>query len=105
MYWLEQKYIGLVSNRLRNYKRKSGDLYNFSCPFCGDSESDKRKARGYLYAKKGSTRFHCHNCGVTHNFPNFLKNLDFHSYSEYQLEKLKDTKPEVRMRPNNLKSK
>lgn len=93
MHWLETKYIGLVSNRLRNYKRKSASLFNFSCPFCGDSETDRKKARGYVYTKKGATQFHCHNCSVTHNFPNFLKNLDYQLYSEFNLEKLKDEKP------------
>lgn len=93
MHWLESKYIGLVSNRLRNYKRKSATLFNFSCPFCGDSESDRKKARGYVFTKKGNTLFHCHNCGLSHNFPNFLKNLDYQLYSEFSLERLKDEKP------------
>jgi len=92
MHWLETKYIGLVSNRLRNYKRKSSALYCFSCPFCGDSETDKKRARGYVYTKKGNTMFHCHNCELTYNFNNFLKNLDFQLYSEFSLEKLKDEK-------------
>lgn len=94
MHWLETKYIGLVSNRLRNYKRKSGTLYCFSCPFCGDSESDKKKARGYVYTKKGNTMFHCHNCNITHNFATFLKNLDFSLYSDFNIERLKDEKPQ-----------
>jgi transcription elongation factor Elf1 len=93
MHWIEAKYIGLVSNRLRNYKRKSSTLYCFSCPFCGDSESDRKKARGYVYTKKGNTFFHCHNCGLTHNFSTFLKNLDFQLYSEFNIERLKDEKP------------
>ena len=92
MHWLETKYISLVSNRLRNYKRKSSSLYCFSCPFCGDSETDKKRARGYVYTKKGNTMFHCHNCELTYNFNNFLKNLDFQMYSEFSLEKLKDEK-------------
>lgn len=92
MTWLEQKYIGLVSPRLRNFKRKSGGLYNCSCPFCGDSETDKRKARGYFYSKKGKTLFHCHNCSVTYSFPNFLKNFDYNMYSEFNLERLKENK-------------
>jgi len=93
MHWLEAKYIGMVSNRLRNYKRKSGDLYNFSCPFCGDSETDRKKARGYVYTKKGNTLFHCHNCELTYSFVNFLKNLDYQLYSEFSVERLKDEKP------------
>jgi len=92
MHWLEQKYIGLVSNRLRNYKRKSNTLYNFSCPFCGDSLSDTRKARGFMYSKKGNTLYHCHNCGKSTNFNKFLEELDVRLYSEFVLEKLKDEK-------------
>ncbi len=92
MDWLESKYIGLVSNRLRNFKRKSAELYCFSCPFCGDSEKDKKKSRGYLYNKKGSTNYHCHNCNITYSYSNFLKNFDSRLYSEFNLEKLKDTK-------------
>lgn len=91
MHWLESKYTGLVSNRLRNYKRRSGNVFNFSCPFCGDSATDQRKARGYIYDKKGSTLYHCHNCGVTYSFNNFLKNLDYHIYSEYTLEVLRES--------------
>ena len=92
MTWLEAKYLGLVSTRLRNYKRKSGSLFNFSCPFCGDSETDKRKARGYVYSRNGKTLYHCHNCGITNSFDNFLKNFDFTAYSEFNLERLKDNK-------------
>lgn len=92
MLWLEQKYIGLLSNRLRNFKRKSSGLYNFSCPICNDSESDKRKARGYIYEKQSKTLFHCHNCNATKGFENFLKLIDESIFNEYALEKLKDKK-------------
>jgi hypothetical protein len=100
MDWLDQKYINLVSNRLRNFKRKTGSLYNCSCPLCGDSEYDTRKARGYLYEVKGKTLYHCHNCNVTNDFPKFLKQLDLNLHSEYILDKLKDrgkrpTNPEL----------
>jgi transcription elongation factor Elf1 len=92
MNWLESKYVGLISSRLRNYSKKSGDLYNFSCPFCGDSENNKKKARAYIYTKKDKTMFHCHNCTVTHGFTNFIKLFDFQLYSEFCLERLKSEK-------------
>lgn len=91
MDWLESKYIGLVSSRLRNYKRKSGETYNFSCPFCGDSATNPRKARGYVYGVKGKTMYHCHNCGVTYGFDKFLKTLDYSLYSEFSLERMKES--------------
>lgn len=92
MDWLEQKYIGLLSSRLRNYKRKSNSLYNFSCPICGDSSSHKSKARGYIYEKKGKSAFHCHNCGATMALPNFIKTLDQNLYNQFVMEKLKGDK-------------
>ena len=105
MNWLESKYIGMVSNRLRNYKRKSATLYNFSCPFCGDSDTDKRKARGYVYTKKGNTLYHCHNCSVTNNFATFLKNLDFQLYSDFNMERLKGEKSPEQVELENFVEK
>ncbi len=92
MNWLDAKYIGLLSSRFRNFKRKSPTLWNFSCIFCGDSETDKRKARGYIYEKSGKTLFHCHNCDQTQLFSNFLKSIDFQLHSQYLIEKLQDNK-------------
>lgn len=92
MDWLENKYVGLVSSRLRNFKRKSNSLYNFSCPVCGDSEKFKNKARGYIYDKKGKGVFHCHNCDITMSVPNFIKTIDAILYQEFQLEKLSNKK-------------
>ena len=92
MNWLEHKYVGILSSRLRNYKRKSSGLYNFSCPICGDSETNKSKARAYIYEKKGKSAFHCHNCNASMGVPNFIKMIDHNIYNEFVLEKLKDNK-------------
>jgi transcription elongation factor Elf1 len=92
MSWLDQKYIGILSPRLRNFKRKNANLYNMSCPLCGDSESNSKKARGYIISDKGKSRYYCHNCGATMGIPNFIKMLDVNLYNEYQLEKLADRK-------------
>ena len=92
MHWLEHKYIGLVSSRLRNFKRKSSGLYNFSCPICGDSLTRKNLARGYIYEKKGKMLFHCHNCSATMSISNFVKMIDQGLYNEMVLEKIKENK-------------
>ena len=94
MHWLEQKYINLVSARLRNYKRKSGTLFNFSCPLCGDSANNKHRARAYIYEKKGNALFHCHNCGATTSFTNFLKTIDYGLFQDFTVETLKEKGPE-----------
>jgi hypothetical protein len=88
MSWLEVKYIGVLSTRLRNFKRKSGDLWNFSCPICGDSTKDKRKARAYIYRKEGNLRFHCHNGCGTMGVPKFLKAVDEFVYNDFLVEKV-----------------
>ena len=92
MQWLEHKYVGLVSSHLRNFKRKSSGLYNFSCPICGDSNTHRSKARGYIYDKKGKMIFHCHNCNATMAVPNFIKSIDQNLYNEFVMEKIKDNK-------------
>lgn len=86
MRWLDTKYIGLISNRLRNYKRKSDSLWNFSCPLCGDSETDKRRARGYIYLFKDKLKYTCHNCSKTLSVPELVQYLDQYLYTEYQKE-------------------
>lgn len=92
MDWLEHKYVSLMSGRLKNYKRKSNNVINFSCPICGDSATDRRKARGFIYEKKGKSLYHCHNCSVTMGVPNFIKSVDQVLYNEFQMEKLKSSK-------------
>jgi transcription elongation factor Elf1 len=105
MDWLEQKYIGLLSNRLRNYKRKSSGLYNFSCPLCGDSQSIKSRARAYIYEKKGKSAFHCHNCGASMGVSNFIKMIDQSVYNEYVMEKLRGNKTEEQLDLENFVNK
>lgn len=99
MIWIEAKYACLLSSRVRNYARKSSNLWNFSCPFCGDSEKNKRKARGYLYETKGKLRFHCHNCSADMPFDKFIREIDESLYLELKKEQLMDykeaNKPEV----------
>jgi predicted RNA-binding Zn-ribbon protein involved in translation (DUF1610 family) len=87
---IDSKYIGLVSSRLQKFKRVKSDLYNFRCPLCGDSQKNKSKARGYLYAVKVNTNFKCHNCGASLSFNNFLKELDPVLHKQYTLEKFKE---------------
>lgn len=92
MDWLNHKYIGIISTRLDKFKRKSANLYNFRCPVCGDSQKNPNIARAYIYEKKGSQMFHCHNCSATMSVPNFIKSIDQNVYNEMQMEKLQGKK-------------
>lgn len=89
--YLQQKYLLLASSKLEMFKRKSSLLWNFRCPYCGDSKKSKTKARGYIYKnKEGTLSFQCHNCGENHKFKNFLKFVSQNLYKEYILETLKE---------------
>ena len=89
--YIDVKYINLISGRLRNFKRKDEKLFNFSCPLCGDSETVKTKARGYIYQKGTKYWFHCHNCSVSYSFGNFLKQFDGVIHQEYSLERYRNS--------------
>jgi hypothetical protein len=95
MLYVDLKYITTVGIHLRNFKKKKDNLFNCSCPICGDSDKKKSKARGYFYQKGTSMYYKCHNCGSGIGVANFLKSY-FPSYHEqYILEKYKsgvDTK-------------
>ncbi len=90
MLYLEAKYLGIVSSRLRNFKRKGGNLYNWSCHVCGDSRTNKKKARAFAYERGGRLFYTCHNCGASTTVPNMIRQLDPDLYSEYVLEKYQD---------------
>lgn len=86
---IDTKYIRLISSRLRNFKQKNDNLFNFSCNFCGDSQKNKTKARGYVFEKAGGLFYRCHNCGISTNLGNLIKHTDSALYQEYVLERYK----------------
>ncbi len=90
MDYIDVKYINLISSRLPKFKKVKPHLYNFRCVFCGDSQKNKNKARGYLYRIKNNTNFKCHNCGINISFNNFLKDIDDSIHKEYMFEKFKE---------------
>jgi predicted RNA-binding Zn-ribbon protein involved in translation (DUF1610 family) len=84
---IDSKYIRLVSFRLRNFKQKKDYLWNFSCPVCGDSQKNLRKARGYVFQKGTDLFYNCHNCGVGLSLGNLLKHIDPSIHKEYLMER------------------
>ncbi len=86
---IDTKYLRLVSSKVRNFKQKNTNLFNLSCPYCGDSQKNKSKARGYFFAKGTELIYKCHNCGIGANFGNFLKQVDGALHKEYVLERYK----------------
>lgn len=89
MDFIDESFIERVSGRLSNFKKVKPKLYNFRCPFCGDSSRSKKKSRGYLYPVNNNTNYKCHNCGISISFNNFLKEVDPTLYKEFSIEKYK----------------
>ncbi len=85
--YIDRKFLGFVSSKLEQYKQKNTDLYNFRCPYCGDSQKNKLKARGYVYRKSNDYFFICHNCGKSTTFAKFLEHVDGTTYKQYILER------------------
>ena len=106
--WLEKKYLNLISSSLRNFKRKSDNLYNWSCTFCGDSQKNSRKARSYAYMAGNKFLVTCHNCGITTNVPKLLKHVAPSLYEDYvkelMMEKYRPIEKEELFAKQNKKS-
>lgn len=66
--------------------RKVGRDYNFRCVICGDSKKSKYKTRGWILTNNKGTVYHCHNCGYSKPFHEFLKEEYPSVYEEYLLE-------------------
>jgi len=90
MSYIDVKYVGLVSPYLQKFTKKKESLYNFRCPYCGDSKKRKDKARGYIFKVKNDLVFKCHNCGVGRTFTNFLKDQNSILYDQYVMERYKE---------------
>lgn len=84
--YVDKKYISLLSPKLSQFKQRGEFLWNFRCPVCNDSQKDKLKARGYIYKRKEHFGFMCHNCGSAMGLGKFIRYVDPHLYTEYQLE-------------------
>ena len=96
--FLESKYLLLVSSQLSQFKKKSNNLFNFRCPYCGDSQKSTTKARGYVFSKKNNLFFKCHNCGVGKSVPNLIKDVDEKIYNEFIVEKYRPHTIEERLK-------
>lgn len=106
MDWIDQKYIGLISNRLELFKRVGSTSYNCRCPLCGDSKTNKHKARGYIIEKPTiGTIYYCHNCHESIAFINFLKRIDIQLADQYRHDRVIDRcsaveQPRIEQKPD-----
>jgi len=88
---LDRQYANLTSSYLDRFKKLGNDTFNFRCPFCGDSQKSKAKARGYFYARDNALWFHCHNCSEpTMGMKKFLDRVNPNLAAQYKLDKFKE---------------
>ncbi len=87
MSYIDTKYISLASTGLLKFEKKKEGLYNFRCPYCGDSRKKKNKARGYIFKVKNNYVYKCHNCGIGRTFTNFLKDQNRALHDQYVMER------------------
>lgn len=108
--YIDIEFVERVGAQLRNFKKKNDNLYNCSCPFCGDSQKKKSKARGYFFQNEDSLLYKCHNCSEAHNVSGFLKIIDPSLFHEYSIRKYKPeqtTKPKrkyTKRKPKTIES-
>ena len=87
--YIDVKYVSLISPYLQQFKKKGDFLWNFCCPYCGDSKKSRTKARGFVFRKKNDLFYKCHNCGVGATLGNLIKEIDLKTYDDYILERYK----------------
>jgi len=86
---IDVQYLYNISSRLDRFKKKSRNLFNFRCPYCGDSKKNKSKARGFVYAVKNEYFYKCHNCSKGTTLGKLIEYIDPQIYKQYVIEKYK----------------
>lgn len=87
---IDLTYTNLLSCHFEKITKKGDYLWNVRCPFCGDSQQNKRKMRGYIYKSKQRLAFKCHNCNTSTWLGPLIKHLNPRLYQEYALDTFKD---------------
>ena len=106
MLWLEKKYLNMVSPYLDMAKWINENTFNHRCPYCGDSQKNTYKARGYHFVKEQSLIYKCHNCGKSTSSINFIKDNYPSVHKEYLKEWLSEQgKKPVQKMPDSSKFK
>lgn len=80
------RYLRIVAFKQDKVRETGTNSFTFRCPYCGDSAKDPRKTRGYLYLKKNTWFFKCHNCGIAKNGQNFFKDQEPELFKKYRME-------------------
>ena len=80
----------MVVSSLEQAKWKNENTLNHRCPYCGDSQKNQYKARGFHFTLEQNFIYKCHNCGKSTSSVNFLKDHFPVIHKEYIKEWLKE---------------
>lgn len=100
--YLQYKYVGMVASSLEGFSKKNDYLWNFRCPYCGDSKKSLSKKRGYIFKQNQDLFFKCHNCHESKGFIKFLKENSPPLFEELRKEMVLD---KVKPKKNVFKPK
>ena len=87
MSYIDTKYLNIIGPQLLQFKKKGDFLWNFRCPYCGDSQKSRTKARGFVYRKKNDLFYKCHNCGVGTTLGKLIEYVDSKIHKDYIMER------------------
>ena len=96
MSYIDTKYLNIIGPQLLQFKKKGDFLWNFRCPYCGDSQKSRTKARGFVYRKKNDLFYKCHNCGIGTTLGKLIEYVDSKIHKDYIMERYR-----CGVKPNN----
>lgn len=88
--YIDRKFLLLLSPKLEQFKQKNTNLFTFRCCYCGDSQKNSIKTRGFIYEKDNHYLFRCHNCEKGTTLRNLIKFVDPYLEKEYVMENFKE---------------
>ncbi len=83
----------------------STHVYECRCPVCGDSKKNTRLARCHFYEKQRALNVHCKNCGYSHSFYTFMREVFRNEFQDYKKDQLRQSIESLKPQSNSLKSK
>lgn len=94
MSWLEDEYAYEIFSGLQRFRIASRSPFKLSgrCPVCGDSATDKTKARFWYYHHQGTPFVNCFNCAYTKPFEWFMKEYYPALHDKWMLASLESRK-------------
>ena len=90
MSYIDSKYLNIIGPQLLKFKKKGDFLWNFRCPYCGDSQKSRSKARGFVYRKKNDLFYKCHNCGIGTTLGKLIEYVDSKIHKDYIMERYRN---------------